>query len=286
MLHDHRAGIKKKYRLISAALIGIMIVSIILYFVIYQKCLLFGHKWQDADCVHAKTCSVCDKTEGDALGHSWIDATCLYPMTCTVCNQTQGGVIEHTWLEPTCENPAICVSCGDTSGDALGHDWIDATFTAPKTCSMCFATEGTALTYDSISVEDEVLEIREKYSTIVDGIQAGVYRKDTLHNGTVVYYNDAGERVCVIVYKGTDGIGEYSGMYSRTYYFSENKLFFAFYEGKDSHRLYFYEEQLMRWRYTAAGSSSAENHDFAFSDEYCMWERYALNEIEIGRAHV
>ena len=136
MLHDHRAGIKKKYRLISAALIGIMIVSIILYFVIYQKCLLFGHKWQDADCVHAKTCSVCDKTEGDALGHDWIDASCEERKKCSVCGKKTGRANGHEWIDASCEVPQMCTVCEETTGEALGHSWIDATCLYPMTCTV------------------------------------------------------------------------------------------------------------------------------------------------------
>ncbi len=43
-------------------------------------CLLTGccmsHEWKEATCTEPKTCTKCDKTEGEALGHTWVEATC------------------------------------------------------------------------------------------------------------------------------------------------------------------------------------------------------------------
>ncbi len=35
-----------------------------------------GHKWKDATCTEAKTCTKCDATEGEKLGHTTISGTC------------------------------------------------------------------------------------------------------------------------------------------------------------------------------------------------------------------
>ncbi|MBE6908098.1 MAG: hypothetical protein E7474_00615 [Ruminococcaceae bacterium] len=35
-----------------------------------------AHKWQAADCTTPKTCTVCGKTEGEALGHDFVDNVC------------------------------------------------------------------------------------------------------------------------------------------------------------------------------------------------------------------
>lgn len=57
------------------------------------------HDWTAANCTTAKTCSICDKTEGSALGHDWADATCTAPKTCkrTGCTATDGSPLGHNW---------------------------------------------------------------------------------------------------------------------------------------------------------------------------------------------
>lgn len=57
------------------------------------------HNWTAANCTTAKTCSICDKTEGSALGHDWADATCTAPKTCkrTGCTATDGSPLGHNW---------------------------------------------------------------------------------------------------------------------------------------------------------------------------------------------
>lgn len=299
-----KADLQKKYSIMSLTLIGVIVVSILSYLFMAQKCLIFGHKWQTATCTTAKTCSVCvavegtplghdwetatctepqlctrcQTTEGNPLGHSWKNATCTAPKTCDTCGATEGAMLNHIWLEATCTQPARCESCDVTLGEPLGHIWKPATFTTARTCIVCNCTEGDPIDYHAISVESEVLSIREIYKTLVSNKSAGYYRKETLRKGVDAYYDSDGELACAIVYRGTDGIGQYSKLYSRSYYFSDGELIFAFYEGSDSHRLYFYDELLMRWRYTGNGAK-AINHDFDFSEEYYLWENLALTEI-------
>ena len=64
-------------------------------------------------------CSVCNtvfvKQETvDALGHTWIDATCTAPKTCSVCNKTEGEALGHTPAEAVRENvvEATCYAEG------------------------------------------------------------------------------------------------------------------------------------------------------------------------------
>lgn len=112
--------------------------------------------------------------------HIWKDATCATPKTCDTCGATEGEMIEHTWCDATCTLPVRCESCGVTMGDPLGHAWKPATFTTAQTCTVCDITEGNPIDYHSISVEFEVLSIREKYNAIVSNKSAGYYRKENL----------------------------------------------------------------------------------------------------------
>ena len=48
------------------------------------------HEWKEATCTDPKTCTLCDKTEGEANGHQWQDATYADPKTCVTCGATEG----------------------------------------------------------------------------------------------------------------------------------------------------------------------------------------------------
>ncbi|MBQ7778893.1 MAG: trypsin-like peptidase domain-containing protein [Clostridia bacterium] len=103
-----------------------------------------GHKWVDATCTSQKTCSVCNKSEGEPLGHRWDNASCTEPKTCLVCNYSEGSAEGHTWVNASCTEPKTCSVCAATEGTALGHTWKNATCTSAKTCSTCNETEGKA----------------------------------------------------------------------------------------------------------------------------------------------
>lgn len=104
-----------------------------------------GHDWVDADCENAKTCAVCEKTDGEAAGHNWVDADCENAKTCSVCEKTEGEALGHNWVDADCENAKTCSVCKKTEGEALGHNWSDATCTDPAACSVCASTKGEAL---------------------------------------------------------------------------------------------------------------------------------------------
>ena len=104
-----------------------------------------GHKFADATCTTAKTCTVCNATEGEALGHKFAAATCTTAKTCTVCNVTEGEALGHKFADATCTTAKTCTVCKVTEGEALGHKFADATCTAAKTCTVCNVTEGEAL---------------------------------------------------------------------------------------------------------------------------------------------
>lgn len=66
------------------------------------------------------TCNQC-QTER-TITHDFADATCLVPETCSVCGKTEGEALGHDYADATCTNPVTCKRCGETQGDALGHD--------------------------------------------------------------------------------------------------------------------------------------------------------------------
>ena len=259
------------------------------------------HEWKAADCETPKTCTLCGATEGQAAGHSWTNASCTEKRTCAVCGKTDGEPRGHDWREATCEEPRTCASCGAAEGEPLGHQWMDATYTSPMTCALCGETVGEPLREESdepteeteprddersddetgvdpaeVDVEAQVLVIREQYNEIVAMRDSGSYRRVRLDSGVDLYYDDQGDLRCAVVYRGISGIGSDSDVYSRSYYYTDGELIFAFYEGEDAHRFYFYEGSLMRWRYTSG--SNATNYDFAYFSSYLRWEQTVLEE--------
>lgn len=104
------------------------------------------HNWTAANCTTAKTCSICDKTEGSALGHDWADATCTTPKTCkrTGCTATYGSSLGHEWATDwTTDNNQHWHKCNRTGcteiKDAANHtpDRDAATEDDPVKCTEC-----------------------------------------------------------------------------------------------------------------------------------------------------
>lgn len=123
-------------------------------------------------------------------------------------------------------------------------------------------------------IEEEVLRIREVYNKIVSKKSKKKYDETSLADG-VTTYSENGEIRLIAVKKGAN----YSE-YIRYYYFEDKKLIFAYIEGSDSHRLYFKDDVLFRWRYAsnAVKFSEAENHDNEDSADFRTWEVFALDE--------
>lgn len=126
----------------------------------------------------------------------------------------------------------------------------------------------------SSEIEEEVLRIRDVYNKIVSKKTKNKYKETNIADG-VTTYSENGEIRCIVVKKGSD----YSE-YIRYYYFENSKLIFAYIEGSDSHRLYFKDDILFRWRYAsnAVKFSEAENHDNEDSADFRKWETFALDE--------
>ena len=104
------------------------------------------HAWTDADCINARICISCGKTEGEPLGHTWADASCTAAKTCSVCGATEGEPLPHTWIEANCTAAKTCSVCETAEGKPLGHtivrqlrnpDVIAATVHQEEYCSVC-----------------------------------------------------------------------------------------------------------------------------------------------------
>lgn len=129
---------------------------------------------------------------------------------------------------------------------------------------------------DVIDVESAVFQIRDKYDKIVNGISSNSYDITVVDEG-VIAYSEKGQIRAIVIKKDYDGYD-----YARNFYYDGNKLFFAYYEDTDSHRFYFNENKLIRWRYCpdVKDSSKATNYDFENTSEYYRWEKNVLADSE------
>lgn len=238
------------------------------------------HSWVKATCQSPKTCSDCGETEGSALGHDWNSATCKAPRTCARCGETDGVKKDHQWQAATCESPRKCASCGQTDGTALDHAWERATYDNPRTCSRCGETTGRAVP------SDELKRIKDIYYEYHNARKENPqdFPKEDVAPGIDFFYDEYGELRYIAVKRGTDGIGQYSDTYSRMYTFCNGELIFAFFEGRDMHRMYFYDELMIRWQYAPSNGGDTVYQDFSFTEEYLAWEKLALDEVNYIRS--
>lgn len=121
-------------------------------------------------------------------------------------------------------------------------------------------------------IEDEVLRIREVYNDIVSNVSGKKYTSKTIESKVIAYYDSNGQVKHIQVSKGYDNYN-----YSRFYYFENNKLMFAYVESSDSHRLYFQDGILFRWRYTNT-SGNATNYHYETSGQYKELEEFTISE--------
>jgi len=106
------AWLKSNAKVIAGGIVAVIVLVAILF----GTHVLCFHDWQPATCTEPKTCSICGRTEGDALGHEWEDATCTEPRTCARCGETEGDALGHDVREWTVTTAATCTAVGSRSG--------------------------------------------------------------------------------------------------------------------------------------------------------------------------
>ncbi len=171
----------------------------------------------------------------------------------------QYGVFNRDTKEPTSEV---------TRDNEPVHEEVKPTETVPGEATE--PEESTVIANsDVIDVEATVLQIRDKYDKIVNGISSNSYDITLVDEG-VMAYSEQDQIKAIVVKKDYGGYG-----YVRNFYYDGDKLFFAYYEGPDSHRLYFNEDKLIRWRYCpdAVDNGKATNYDMETTTSYLQWEQ-------------
>lgn len=116
-----------------------------------------------------------------------------------------------------------------------------------------------------IDVEDEVKQIREWFYGTQNNISS--YEQSTVDNATIYYQGQ--DPVKIVVKKGTDGWD-----YAREYYYHDGVLYFAFiFNGGNEHRLYFKEDQMIRYI-----DQDKNIYNYGETDGFSEWETPALQE--------
>lgn len=128
----------------------------------------------------------------------------------------------------------------------------------------------------NVNVEDEVLTIREIYNDTVAAINEGRYTEKIISEGIKGYYDETEIKAIIVPHSASDDL------YSKSYYYNNGALIFAYYEASDANRLYFVDEQLIRWRYSENSNDpqNAENFDLVQSGEYEYWNMCAIEESD------
>lgn len=246
-----------------------------------------GHLWIDASCTSAQSCLRCGQTTGEPLEHIWSEGSCTQSPFCVNCGAASGIVMDHTWLEATCTSAKTCALCGITEGLPLEHVWQEAWYETPETCILCGLTQGRALLHDpDRPYEKKIDVILSYYKDVYDARHNDVYEKVRIRSGVYVYYDGDGQAVYLAISQGVEGLSGYGAYYDRMYYISQGKLVFAFFEGDDEHRLYYYEEELLRWLYRPYAGAESIYHDQENSYLYRFWESVALQELEEFKAYL
>lgn len=140
--------IKKVVGSRNGRIVIIAILAVIVLAVLFNTHVLCFHEWEPATCTRPETCTICNRTRGEALGHDWVDATCTEPKTCTRCGKTEGDPLGHnveewkTTKKATCteegEKQGICTRCGENITESIAktdHSYGDWTVTKEATCS-------------------------------------------------------------------------------------------------------------------------------------------------------
>ncbi|MCH5259361.1 MAG: hypothetical protein J1F18_06400 [Lachnospiraceae bacterium] len=117
-----------------------------------------------------------------------------------------------------------------------------------------------------IVVEDEVTQIRAWYNETQNNLDS--YASFSASDGGVVCYKDQ-ELSRLDAGKGFDDWN-----YTRRYYFRNGSLYFAFvFDGNEEHRLYFKEDQLIRYI-----DEKKNTYDYGDTDRFSVWSVPVLSE--------
>lgn len=106
------------------------------------------HTWAAATCTEPKTCSVCYKTEGEALGHSWDENS-----TCTVCgksNKITDIQVSHPNMTTTGNTQALKMTTGTNEKITVSFNAVDNNVGATQVVAWFSDNEEVATVVDGV----------------------------------------------------------------------------------------------------------------------------------------
>lgn len=138
------------------------------------------HKWEEATCLTAKTCSLCQETDGEALGHNWVSATCEDDQYCLLCGEIGEPSPGHQWKALTCADEYFCDVCRTASGTWGPHVEIKNITKDPNNNLRVLCRCGHE---DILSTEDLMLRMMQgKWTLRAIQKQDSLYRPDPKNN--------------------------------------------------------------------------------------------------------
>ena len=134
-----------------------------------------------------------------------------------------------------------------------------------------YLLENSKMTADYI--ENEVKRIREIWVKDRESQANGDFEEVQLMEGIIAYKDYCtSSNVYLIEIQRDKDKGELD--YAKTFLYEDGKSKFAYYEGKDSHRMYFGNNYMFRWRYcpNATNSDDYLNYDKCYEDyQFQYW---------------
>jgi len=129
---------------------------------------------------------------------------------------------------------------------------------------------------EGLDVEAEVTAIRDETVAYLAKVNAGELSAVTVRGGVIAYVDRYGQVWMIEVSNGTD-----NSPYARTYYFDGSNVMFAYYTGANSHRCYFYDGKMFRWRHTpnAYNNDIYTDHDLENSEAFLAREALVLEDV-------
>ena len=181
----------------------------------YTERIPAAHTWAPATCTVAKTCTMCQATDGAALGHKWVDATSTAPQTCSACGETVGSPM--TWYGEGSYKVGVDIPAGqyyvkqdstysayiqissDSNGDNIlfNENFDNHHFVTLKNGEYFELTRGKCTSVENITLDVDTSNIPVGFYRVGIDIPAGEYQLTCNSNYSgyyAIYDNDTSGR--------------------------------------------------------------------------------------------
>ncbi len=119
--NQEKKGNRKKFIIIL--LVSILLVMVVLTILYFTHIICF-HEWKPATCVSPSTCSICNRTKGEAIGHKVGEWNVIKEPTCTeegkqkgTCEYCKAAIEETIPKKPHLEGEWVILKEADVNPD-------------------------------------------------------------------------------------------------------------------------------------------------------------------------